>query len=221
MKFEQLIQKIQEKVKIPNIRKDLFLNCFGGSTYPFLKSCEGRQYIWLSKKEFIEIRYNNVERYEKLLINNINKNRDEEEIILQNLNEENLTSLEIIFKKSQITEVIRILFDLLTETNAENYKIEIKYNEENLGVHTYKNILDKDEILIERYNIVVNQEKLIKNIKNNLKEKNNIKIFVEGLYTYTEISEKNIWFESYYHDDGYLDKLETERTDKIKSKNSV
>jgi hypothetical protein len=45
MKFEQLIEKIQEKVKIPNIRKDLSLFCFEGNTYPFLKSCEGRQYI--------------------------------------------------------------------------------------------------------------------------------------------------------------------------------
>ena len=91
----------------------------------------------------------------------MNKNRDEEEKILQDLNEEILTSIEINFKKSQITEVIGILFILLAETNAKNHKMKINFNDRDLGIYTYKNILDKNEILIEVYYLVVNKEKLI------------------------------------------------------------
>jgi hypothetical protein len=120
------------------------------------------------------------------------KNKNEEEEILQNLNEENLTSVEIIFKRSQITETLRILFTLLEENYSEINKKKINLNKNLIEIYTYRYDKIENTTNIEGFDIYLKIEKFIKSIKDNLKEDNSIEIVLEELYPYISVSTTNI-----------------------------
>ena len=215
---EKIKKKLEKKFKLKSTEK-YDLETRDSSIYRDEEKCENKQIIWLNDEEFIKINYKNVYIWENASEAAQKHNKDEKnrlkDCIFQELENEDKCIIEIIFKKEHILFVVQILIIYLDSCINDDIYYPARINNEILNIRPAIPGQDKEEDSLEGYFVMLDEEKLINTIENNINEEMKIEIILKDWDSFYVIHGFNFSFEYYYFEEYYLYDKELKRINKL------
>lgn len=222
---KDLFKKIQEifkekKIKLRSEEK-YNLDITPGDIYPDYINCENYQNVWLDDSNYIQIKYINhnkfiekIKEYEKFEKEKKNKNYK-----FQNFEDNDLTMIQINFKKEDTMFALDILIEMIELSVGDEDSLSVKLGKTTLPIKV-KDIPSKYKWKsIDDYFVSIENENLfIELIKEEIKDEMTFYLIITDRDSFYPIAEKCFSYEHYNYDEYYLYNKERRRIEKIINK---
>ena len=223
--LEKLNHMIKEKInkKITNGNK-LTLQVIDSHSYPSSKSCNSFQQVWLSDSDSIIIEYKNVEKWKQYSESKeiwSEKIEENEYYLFQQTNDSNVTEILINFKYENIIQAINILIVYVHESITHKNFFSAKFNNKSLEIWPPEIGVDKEEDSLEGCFVMIEENKFLDTILQNIKDKNTISIITRDWNDFNAIAGLSFHYESYDYDENYLSNKEYTRLEKIENEKNT